>query len=113
MNPDGLFSFPTGQWVITRPFKREPFQVGDGVTFSLGSDCYPMTVRRRTPTGKSLWASRDKVRAKGDRKLFIPCNVHPREWVQFTLRDDGSYRPVGKDFGRLTPGRESHFDPHL
>lgn len=46
------------------------FQVGDGATYSIGSDDYPVTVRRVSANGAVLWTSDDKPRGS----VFVPTD---------------------------------------
>jgi hypothetical protein len=97
------------------------FTPGDGAALWLGTDAYPMTVRKVSPSGKVVWASRDDFRAaRGNTYavaekvgLHIPRDVPPTEWVKFTLRADGRYRPAGHAGGSLAKGRTYRQDPCL
>ena len=86
------------------------FKVGDGVSYGYGSDSYPYTVRRVSPSGHKLWVSRDRP-FKG---VFVPQDVPEKDWVCFTRRRDGQYREANKSYARqhaLTKGREFYLDP--
>lgn len=87
---------------------------GEGATYNLGTDQYPVTIRKVSASGHAIWVSKDQVRANpGGSMVFIPVDRPEKDWDKFTRRDDGKYRPVGKNFGYLSPGRESYRDPHL
>lgn len=58
-----------------------------------------------------MWASKDDVRARNGKKLFIPRDVPEKSWEKFTRRADGRYRPTVLGCGYLSPGRESYLDP--
>lgn len=100
------------------------FRPGDGASLWLGGDAYPMTVRRVSPTGHTVWTSEDRFRAKpGGGTIFddpvvvglhIPEEVHPSKWQVFTRRKDGAYRLRGQASGcKLSPGRVFRRNPCL
>lgn len=90
------------------------FKVGDGATYSIGSDRYPCTVVDRTPA---------RVKVQHDDAKFIGGNAmsesqqyeftpNPNGGIMtFTLRKDGSWRQVGRGGGYLSPGRSKYLDP--
>lgn len=97
-----------------------PIQVGSGVTYNIGGDSYPLTVRKVSPSGATVWCSRDDFRGapgnmpgEGDKKgLFIPQAAdEPDMWEKFTRRPDGKYRPSGSKCGYLSPDRRYRKDP--
>lgn len=95
-----------------------PFKVGDGATYTIGSDSYPMTVRRVSPSGYKVWVSEDDlgpVREVGAHYVsdFISRDVDPSEWRLFTRRVNGKYVISGSRHGRLSRGRYYHMDPHF
>jgi len=97
------------------------YQVGDGATYHIGSDAYPVTVRKVSVSGKTVWATDDVFRASpgvnsyeiGEKVgVFVP--VHDKEcfaWKKYTLRKDGKFRPTGSKSGYLSPGRSFCQDP--
>lgn len=95
--------------------------VGDGVAYNIGCDAYPGTIRRVSPSGKTLWVSRDRFRANGQsdfadfekKGVFVPQDVPESEWEKYTLRQDGRFRPAGSKCGWLSAGRRFAQDPHF
>jgi hypothetical protein len=87
--------------------ENQGFKVGDGATYIIGSDEYPVTVREVSKTGARVTVTKDRVR-KGT--LFIPQDDGDR--MVFTRRQDGKYRLAGKS-GLLVPGRAAHWDPQF
>ncbi len=90
--------------------------VGAGVSYCIGSDSYPYTVRRVSPSGKTLWATSERfVAGPGntyERAHKVGVFVPPAEAEEaFTLRADGTYRPVGSKAGYLSEGRTFRQDP--
>lgn len=92
-------------------------RAGDGGTYSIGSDSYPVTVRKVSPSGHVVWVSRDRIRSSGspyERSpggVYEPVDVPEEKWDRFTRRRDGSYRSVGYRCGLLTAGRNHYLDP--
>ena len=72
--------------------KQNPFNVGDAVSYSVGSDRYAGTVTKVSPARVSVRGS------YGDEKVF-------------TLRADGEFRRMGRGYGRLVLGGEDYLDP--
>jgi len=96
--------------------------VGDGVSYAVGSDAYPMTVRRISPSGKTIWCSSDRFRSKpransfaeADKVgVFLPQDTDPKTWTKFTKRADGTFRESGRRHCRLIVGRSYKQDPHF
>jgi hypothetical protein len=93
-------------------------KVGEGCNFGFGSDTYPYTVRK--VTAKTVWISADIYHVKpgenyydGSPKAcdFYPKNPPEEEWLKFTRRDDGRFRPIGSKIGCLGQGRIFQQDP--
>jgi hypothetical protein len=122
---------PTATTSVNR-FNREtcehetvelPIEVGDGASFGYGGDAYPLTVRRVSASGKTLWCSRDEFTAtpgvnsyEEARKVgtFLTTDDPPESWTKFTKRQDGHFRRVGcKNYGTLALGRTYRQDPHF
>lgn len=80
------------------------FQVGDGATYSIGSDDYPVTVRRVSANGAVLWTSADDVRGS----VFVPTDAPLEKW---TRRANGRYKKANSRCGFLTKGRSYYQDP--
>lgn len=117
--------------VTTREFNEQtceyeyveiPINVGDGVSYAVGSDAYPMTVRRISPSGKTIWCSSDQFRSKpransfaeADKVgVFLPQDTDPKTWTKFTKRSDGTFRESGRRHCRLIVGRSYKQDPHF
>ena len=90
----------------TEPPRSCPYNVGDGANYNIGSDTYPVTVRKVSPTGHRVETTADRIRLGG---MFEPCE---KGIVRiFTRRRDGTYRMVGGKHGFLNPGRVHHMDP--
>lgn len=96
------------------------FKVGDGASYNIGSDSYPVTIRKISKSGKTLWVSRDDFRCKPgvnryeqtDKEgVFIPLDVPESEWERYTLRQDGHWRPSKSGCGYLSEGRTLSLDP--
>ena len=107
-------------------FKREtvevPINVGDGVSYGINGDAYPMTVRKVSPSGKTVWCSRDEFRGSSDNSyavaekkgVFVPRDEdQPKAWEKFTQRQDGTFRRSGSKCCYLFPGRTYRQDPHF
>ena len=88
-----------------------PFTVGEGATYTINADHYPVTVREISPSGHRVVVTRDQVK-RG--RLFVPDEDGRR--MVFTRRRDGVYRLAGYRRGPFlsAPGRR-HFDldPHF
>lgn len=100
--------------------KEYPLAVGSGVTYNIGGDSYPLTVRKVSPSGAAVWCSRDEFRAgpgntyaQADKHgVFIPRHGDdPSKWERFTRRSNGKYRPSGSKCGYLSPDRRYRRDP--
>jgi len=100
--------------------KEYPLTVGSGVTYNIGGDSYPLTVRKVSPSGSAVWCSRDDFRAapgntmgESDKTgLFLPTDAEdPSKWEKFTRRPGGKYRPAGSKCGHLSPDRRYRRDP--
>lgn len=82
----------------------KPF-AGMPATYCIGSDQYPATITRVSPSGATIWYRHDGQRGG----LFLPAE---REEHKATLRKDGTYRPAGRPCGYLSLGeRSSYQDP--
>jgi hypothetical protein len=100
-----------------------PINVGDGVSYSINGDSYPCTVRKISPSGKTVWVSRDEFRGTPGANsyevaekvgVFIPRDADkPETWKKFTKRQDGRFREVGTNYCYLSPGRSYSQDPHF
>lgn len=100
-----------------------PLNVGDGAAYAINGDSYPVTIRRVSPSGKTVWVSNDEFRASPgvnsyevSKKIgvFIPRDEnHPKMWKKFTQRRDGTFREVGTRYCYLSPGRRYAYDPHF
>lgn len=96
-------------------------RVGDGVTYHIGSDGYPMTVRKVSASGKTIWCSKDKFESDGKADwtdsyktgTFIPQDADkPENWERFSLRKNGAWRPArSRNAGYLGKGRAYIQDP--
>ena len=100
-----------------------PINVGDGASYGIGGDAYPLTVRKISPSGKTIWCSRDDFEAtpgansyEEARKVgtFIPMDEDkPENWMKFTKRQDGRFRQAGCKYASLGLGRCYRQDPHF
>jgi len=89
----------------------EPTPVPDmGATYQIGSDEYPYTITRVSPSANTLWAKRCLVlTVDGARVYETPVNAREEK---FTRRGDGRFRPTGRSCGCLTIGvRDFYLDP--
>jgi hypothetical protein len=87
-------------------------QVGDRVTYTIGSDHYAFTVSERAPR---------KVTARKDKSTQVGEFFGDQRWISvsdpngapevFTLRGDGSWRLRGRNFGFLSAGSHQRLDP--
>jgi len=103
----------------------EPVHVGDGVSYGIGGDAYPYTVRKISPSGKTVWCSRDDFKGDGNNTYaeatksgtFTPRDEdRPDCWRVFTKRKDGRWRQKGdsiRSAGHLFAGRVYRQDPHF
>lgn len=92
----------------------DKFQVGDGVTYTIWTDKVPGTVIAVTP--KRVTIRLDKCHFdKTGRPLYEPDPEG--EIVVFSLRKSGVWKSVGcpsnQRGGRITYGRDYHFDEHF
>lgn len=96
------------------------FKIGDGASYNIGSDSYPMTIRKVSSSGKTVWATSDRFKGKPGANsyanyekigAFIP--QENADLKRFSLRKDGKFRPVGSTVGSLTYGRSYRQDPHF
>ncbi len=70
--------------------------VGLGITYAIGGDCYPYTIRQVSPSGHQFRADPDHV---GD------------DLRTFTRRKDGTYMAQGAPYTFVYVGRKSSWDP--
>lgn len=96
------------------------FNVGDGAHSYFNGDSYPYTIRRVSPSGKRVWASRDDHKPlesvmykEGNIKCeFIQRDVPDTEWAVFYLNKHGSWKELKSRGGfTLYPGREYSQNP--
>lgn len=101
-------------------------EVGDGCSCGNGGDSYPYTVRRVSPSGKTIWVSRDTYKVKPGKGApyeegpkdcwFFPQDVPDTQWTCFKLKKDGRFRESGKTYRgqpSLCFGRRFSQDPHF
>ena len=92
-------------------------KIGDGISYCIGGDSHPYTVRRRTET--TIWATRDDFRGASNNTFeeaeksgtFFLNDTAPRE--KFTRRKNGRWQPAGSTCGFVIPGRSFRSDPHF
>lgn len=97
-------------------------KVGDGGHFGFNGDAYPVTVRKVSASGKTVWVSRDSYRVVGGNFreeghkpcVFTPQDSSPETWSKFTKKKDGFFRDGPIRGGRaLLPGRAFAQNPHF
>jgi len=99
---------------LTRVEALQPFnpEVGDRVTYCIGSDRYASTVVKRTKC--RVTTRSDRVRQvgqyHGDQRWIAVVDPNGR-MDEFTLRPDGIWRPKGRACGYLVQGSHHHQDP--
>lgn len=110
--------------------KREPtspFRAGDGCTYTIGTDEYPCTVVRVSPTGHRVDVVMDRALIRGhhevaqedqfevDGVLFQVGNGPPRTFTRRSTGDATAPRwtwiEKGHRYGHLTLGRSHYLDP--
>jgi len=85
-------------------------KVGDGATYSIGSDSYPMTIIEVSKSGYKVTAQHDSAEmVEGSEYTNDAVYRYERNpsgsTLVFTNRKDGQYRAVGcSNYGRLTLG---------
>jgi hypothetical protein len=88
-------------------------QVGDRVTYCIGSDSYAQTVSERISKVR-LKTRRDKTHQigdyYGDQRWIAVSDPAGRE-SEYTRRPDGTWRPKGSLTGFLIAGSHEHQDP--
>ena len=87
------------------------FNVGDGVHWNVGSDTYPGTIRKISPSRHKIWVSSDSVSFKDAEPTFTPQDLPEKSWQLFTRRGDGSYKESGSEYTQLYPVRHYYWDP--
>jgi len=106
--------------IARRAWNDEPVylpKVGDPATYSIGSDSYARTVVQVSPSGKTVFVTNDEARAKEGSDYYGKQDYryypNPRGGrTKFTLRQDGSYRESGSNYGFLNIGSRRHYsDP--
>ena len=100
-------------------------EVGDGVTYSVGSDRYAGTVQKVSESGKTVYFTDDEAKNVGD-------YYGQQEWVYESVPAQESVNPLGETasnlkaarwnekrqgylyYGRvLAAGRHAYQDPHF
>ena len=95
---------------------KHNFNVGDGCSFGAGSDSYPGTVVKVTPT--RIWVQQDthictkRMSAYGanDAEYIYQRNLNGRI-EQFSVKKNGRITLKGCNFGGLGHGRRYYQDP--
>jgi hypothetical protein len=96
-------------------------EVGMGATIYAGSDSYPATVSRVSPSGKTIWVKKDKKMVTGGtfeegNVTFVTLPDEEAEERQYSLRSNGYWlakgTPLHARYGHLSLGARSyHQDP--
>jgi len=95
-------------------------EVGSGVSMHIGADAYPGTVRKVSPSGKTIWVSRDRFHGtpgansmEQSRKVGVYVPQHetqPALWGKYTLRKGGVFKE-SRGCHYLSAGRKYWQDP--
>lgn len=98
-----------------RLFQPEP---GMGISYSIGSDTYPYTIRQVSPSGHQFTATRDRFVGKPGANaafseaemvgMFVPTEG---EAELFTRKRDGRYQMKGQPYSFVHAGRKYKIDP--
>lgn len=91
-------------------------KVGMPATYHVGSDSYPLTIRKVSNTGKTIWVSKDEAKCVNyDRQEYnykIDENYDENNLTKATLRKNGVYKKVGGNYGSISIGyRKQNLDP--
>ncbi len=96
---------------------------GDGASYCIGGDAYPMTIRKVSASGKTVWASSDDFLADGTTPPYTEGDIsgtftsrfedNPGQWEKFTMRKNGAFRPATSSCGCLVRGRSFRRNPHF
>lgn len=86
---------------------------GQGGSYSIGSDRYPVTVVKVSATGKTVWYRKAKsFRAGNGAHLFVDDTS--ADVQRATMRKCGKFKPSGQRCGFLHFGEYDHYrDPHF
>lgn len=99
------------------------YKAGDGAHYSINGDSTPVTVKKVSHSGKTVWVSVNNFRAKPGQDYFKQDGnleglftesenaADPSTWVKFTLRDDDRFRQAKCRYISLHPGRKYRRDP--
>jgi len=90
--------------------ETQEFSVGQGVNYGFNGDSYPGTVRKVSPSGKTVWVSDDSHTANPDKTqgpTFTPKDEDkPETWTKFTYRaKSGGFCRSGSNGWYLAHGR--------
>ena len=105
---------------ITLP-NGETIKAGQGGSYGIGSDCYPITIIGWSKSGKTLYFQDATARATKDSDyygdqtyLFIPnpeAEIQKATW-RTGRRTGGAFRPKGSNHGYVdTSGYRKRLDP--
>lgn len=96
---------------------RHDFKVGDGATVGAGSDCYPATVIKITPT--RITVQRDFYRNTNGENFMsghptFEYTPNPNGSIDtYSVRKNGRTLLAGCNHGGLGHGRRYYSDPHF
>jgi hypothetical protein len=78
---------------------------GQGGTYSIGTDRYPITVCRVEEEGRRIGICHDRARGRG---LFITADParEPEHWFRF---DGHCFRHEGRRYGQILNGRRDRY----
>ena len=103
--------------------KNTTFKVGDGATYGFHGDSYPATVRKVSPSGKTVWVSSDNYSVNPGHTTYgqegpVPTTFtsknedKPETWTKFTYRPkSGDFCETGSSFCHLSSGRRYSQNP--
>lgn len=98
------------------PLTPYTIEIGDGVTFGVGSDRYAGTVTDVSASKKTIKFQQDKAKMKSG------CSIYEHQDYDYTRDENGTVRSARWSGARnayvvvgqgriLTPGRNQYYDP--
>jgi hypothetical protein len=91
--------------------KTEPFAIGDGASYGIGSDRYAGTIVAASPTGHRVIFQYDDAKWDFSKEEYTYTRNLLAGTMVFTRRKDGGYRPLFSNCGGLGRGRHQYRDP--
>jgi hypothetical protein len=102
---------------------ENPFAVGAGVTFNIGSDSYPATVVDVSPSGHRVTITRDRMTpnegvngiahrwTEADATFTVDPDARRQVFTRRATKTGFAWVEKGSKYVYLSPGRSCYMDP--